>query len=78
METTILSDAAMDLLRRLVLTDDRVEVTSENKGCYRELATAGIMYPISGMTRGPEANFRFTDEGWARRHEILARPAGLP
>ena len=75
MQTIILSEAALSLLRRLVLTDDRVEVTPENKEAYRELAAAGIMYPVSGMFRGPEANFRFTDEGWTRRHEILAHPA---
>lgn len=73
-----LSIAALDLLRRLVLTDDRIEVTPDNRPIYRELAAAGIMYPVSGMTRGPEANFRFTDEGWARRHEILAHPVGSP
>jgi hypothetical protein len=77
-EPIMLSESAMHLLRRLVLTDDRVEVTPDNKEDYRELAAAGIMYPVSGMTRGPEANFRFTDEGWGRRHEILARPAGSP
>lgn len=73
-----LSDAALELYRRLVFTDDRVEVTPDTRALYRELAAAGIMYPVSGMTRGPEANFRFTHEGWARRHEILARPAGSP
>lgn len=73
-----LSEDALALLRRLVLTDDRVEVAADTRPLYRELAAAGIMYPVSGMTRGPEANFRFTDEGWARRHEILARPAGSP
>jgi hypothetical protein len=78
MPTIALSAAADDLLRRLVLTDDRVEVTDETRPLYRELAAAGIMYPVSGMTRGPEANFRFTDEGWARRHELLALPAGSP
>jgi hypothetical protein len=78
METLILSEAALSLLRRLVLTEDRVEVKPENKEAYRELAAAGIMYPVSGMARGPEANFRFTDEGWTRRHEILASRAGSP
>lgn len=78
MENLNQSESALSLLRRLVLTDDRVEVTPENKGAYRELAAAGVMFPMSGMTRGPEANFRFTDEGWAIRHEILARPAGSP
>jgi hypothetical protein len=77
-ETLDLSADALALLRRLVLTDDRVEVTPDTKPLYQELAAAGIMYPVSGMTRGPEANFRFTDDGWNRRHEILARPAGSP
>jgi hypothetical protein len=77
-DTITLSEAALALLSRLVLTDEDVGVSPDTKPLYRELAAAGIMYPVSGMTRGPEANFRFTDEGWTRRHEILARPAGSP
>jgi hypothetical protein len=73
-----LSDAARGLLRQCVLTNDRVQVTSENKPLYRELAAAGIMYPVSGFASGPEANFRFTDQGWDRRHEWIAPPAGSP
>jgi hypothetical protein len=35
-------------------------------------------YPVSGMIGGPESNFRFTEEGWSRREEWIALPAGSP
>lgn len=73
-----LSPATLEMLRRLVLTDERVEVTTDTRPLYRERAAAGVMYPVSGLTRVPEANFRFSDEGWTRRHELLALPAGSP
>jgi hypothetical protein len=64
-----LSNAARDLLRR---RSDRehVEVTPENLDAYRELARAGLMYPCASFTHGPESVFRFTEEGWNRRHEL--------
>ena len=65
-------------LFRRRLAEEYVAVTEDNRPLYRELAAAGLMYPVSGFTRGPEANFRLTDEGWMRRHEILAPPAGSP
>ena len=71
METTNFSEAALFLLRRLV-AGERVEVTPDVKEAYRELARAGVMYPASGFVGGPEAIFRFTEEGWARRETILA------
>ena len=30
---------------------------------YRELVTAGLMYPVSGFAHGTEAHFRLTDRG---------------
>ena len=72
-----LSEVAREVLR-LVLTEDHVAVTPEDKEAYHELARAGIMFPVSGFTGGPEAMFRFTDQGWSRRHEWLALPAGPP
>jgi hypothetical protein len=59
-----LSESATALLRyRLETKDNRV--TLANKEAYRELVRAGIMFPVSGFVSGPEASFRFSDEGWA-------------
>jgi hypothetical protein len=70
METTSLSEAALALLRcRLATKDNRVN--DSNREAYRELVRAGIMFAVSGFASGPEASFRFTDEGWARRREFI-------
>ncbi len=45
---------------------------------YRELAAAGLMYPVSGFAHGPESHFRVTDEGWSRREEWLTEPSPRP
>ena len=61
METRILSEAALALLRyRLTTKDNRVN--DSNREAYRELARAGIMFAVSGFASVPEASFRFTDE----------------
>ncbi len=73
-----LSGAARDLLRRLVVDRERVEVTFETKPAYRELASARIMYPLSGFIGGPESAFRFTYWGWHRRLEWISDPAAAP
>ena len=73
---TALSAQAQTLLRRR-LDRERVDVTEETRPLYRELAAAGLMYPVSGFTNGPEANFRFTEEGWSLR-PAAAPPAGSP
>ena len=62
MRNVTLSEAAHALLRR-VLETGRAIVTDDNRESYRELARAGIMYPVSGFISGPEANYRFTDPG---------------
>lgn len=54
-------------LFRLHVERDGVRVDDAN----RELAAAGIVYPVSPFARGPEAYFRLTAEGWERRHETL-------
>jgi len=69
-DTITLSDAALALLRHRIATKDD-EVTPENLEAYRELARAGIMIPLSTFTKGPESLFKFTNEGWERRLEIL-------
>jgi hypothetical protein len=77
-DTIALSEAALALLRRRI-AGEWVEVTVESKPLYRELAAAGLMDPVSGFTRGPEANFRLTEAGWAMRpSDAAAPPAGSP
>jgi hypothetical protein len=76
-DTITLSAAAQALLRHLLATKDTT-VTPANLETYRELVRAGIMFPMSGMIGGPESHFLFTEEGWRRREEWLAHPAGLP
>jgi hypothetical protein len=78
METLSLSAEALSILRRR-WTQEWVEVNDQTRPLYRELAAAGLMYPVSGFTRGPEANFRFTEEGWALRLNDAAAPqSGSP
>ncbi len=67
----MLSAEALALLR-LHIEQDGMRVDDANLAAHRELAAAGIMYPVSTFARGPEAYFRFTAEGWERRNEILA------
>lgn len=76
-DTVTLSEPALALLR-LALTNPAPPVTSDNREAYRELARAGIMVPVSGFVHGPEAYFRFTEEGWNRREEFLNADASLP
>ena len=63
MQTAALSEAALALLRQL-LEMRRSVVTDGNREAYRELARAGIMYPVTGFASGPEASFRFPEAGW--------------
>jgi hypothetical protein len=67
----MLSESALAQMR-LHMEESGIRVDDSNREAYRELARAGIMYPVSTFARGPEAYFRFTDDGWERRHEILA------
>jgi hypothetical protein len=76
MQDVMLSDAALALLRHRISTKDGT-VTPENLESYRELARAGIMYPVSGFVSGPEEMFRFTEEGSARREEWLNAPRSV-
>ncbi len=77
METITLSESAVALLHACVIGDNP-RVDPSNLEAYRELATAGVMFPVSTFRRGPESVFRFTEGGWADRHRILARTAGSP
>lgn len=71
MQTVTLSESALALFR-LHIEQDGIRVDDANREAHRELAAAGIMYPVSTFARGPEAYFRFTEDGWERRNEILA------
>ena len=79
MPTIMVSDTALSLLR-LNITGPHVAVTAENREAYRELAAAGLMYPVSTFAHGPESLFRFTEEGWQWREEWLGGhvPSLLP
>jgi hypothetical protein len=70
MKPHTLSQAAVDLLR-LHVERNGIRVDDANRAAHRELATAGIMYPVSTFAHGPEAYYRITPEGWLRREEFL-------
>ena len=57
---TRLSIEALALLRYRLATKDKT-VTDTNLEDYRELARAGIMYPVSTFLKGPESSFMCTD-----------------
>jgi hypothetical protein len=63
MQTVRLSESAVAVLRFRV-KGYRLPVTEQRLAAYRELAEAGIMEPDGN-------DFRFTDEGWTRRKELL-------
>jgi len=71
MPTIALSDDAVALLRRR-LEGEPADVTDDTREAYRELARAGIMIPLHSFTRGDEALYRFTEEGWERRFEFTS------
>ena len=65
-----LSMNARELLRQLI--SDRIEVTSENRPAFRELAAARILILGHSFRDGPESAYRWTYWGWHRRFELLA------
>jgi hypothetical protein len=73
MKAIALSNGARNLLRRRA-AGEHVEVTPDNLEAYRELVRCGVMEPFSGFMRGPEAVFRFTEEGWKMRNELQHSP----
>jgi hypothetical protein len=64
MQTATLSESAVAVLRFRV-KGWRWKVHDRNRAAFQELVAAGIMEPLG-------EDFRFTDEGWERRGEILA------
>jgi len=69
-DTIALSESAVAVLR-FRIKGLRVPIAERNLDAYRELATAGIMEPVPGADGKPEVDYRFTEEGWARRQAIL-------
>jgi hypothetical protein len=70
-ETFALSESAVAVLRFRV-KDDRMKVIDRSLAAFRELAAAGIMAPVPGADGNPEADYQFTEDGWARRQELLS------
>ena len=68
MQTVTLSEAAVAVLR-FEIRGWKAKRKGARLAAYRELAAAGIREPVPGT----EADYRFTDEGSARREEILRR-----
>jgi hypothetical protein len=71
-QTIALSDAARDVLRKRLAGDDRV--TDANRPGYRELAQAGIMVALHSFIGGNESAYRFTDQGWEPRLDLIEQP----
>ncbi len=71
-ETFALSKSAVAVLRFRV-KGYRMKVTDSSLEAYRELAAAGIMQPVPGADGNPEADYQFTEDGWARRQELLRK-----
>jgi hypothetical protein len=63
MQTVALSESAVAVLRFRV-RGYRMPVRERNLAAFRELVAAGIMEPDG-------EDFRFTEDGWARREELL-------
>jgi hypothetical protein len=70
MQTIALSEQAVAVLR-LRVKGLKLPVDEKRMGAYRELANAGIMTPVSDADGALEADYRFTEDGWARREELL-------
>jgi hypothetical protein len=69
--TFALTESAVAVLRFRV-KGYRMKVTDRSREAFRELAAAGIMEPVSGADGNPEADYQFTENGWARRQELLS------
>ena len=72
-----LSETARDILRRR-FSGERVDVTDETRGSYRELATAGLAEPVHTFTKGRESHYRLTLEAMERKSEFLSLSIPVP
>jgi hypothetical protein len=76
-ETITLSEAALALLRRR-LAGEWVEVTDETRPSYRELASAGLMFPLHSFARGNEGAYRLTDAACDMRDGVVLNGLSNP
>jgi hypothetical protein len=67
LDQVTLSEAAVATLR-FRIKGYRMKVRNQDLSAYRELVDAGIMEPAPG----PVTDFRFTEDGYRRREEILS------
>jgi hypothetical protein len=65
-----LSDSAVATLRFRV-KGYKFPIRERDLESFRELVGAGIMEPVRGPDGNPEADFRFTEDGFQQREEIL-------
>jgi hypothetical protein len=65
-----LSESARVVVRR-ILSGERVEVTSETRDAFRELAAARIIILMHSFAKGDESTYQFTYWGWKRRLEWI-------
>jgi hypothetical protein len=70
MPTIALSESAVAVLRFRV-KGWRFPIRDRDRDAFRELIAAGIMTPVTGADGTPEVDYRFTEEGWVRRQELL-------
>lgn len=70
-ETFALSESAVAVFRFRV-KGYRMKVNDRSREAFRELAAAGIMEPVPGADGSPEADYQFTEDGWARRQVLLS------
>jgi hypothetical protein len=69
-QTFGLSESAVAVLRFCV-KGYAMRVTDHSLEAFRELAAAGIMEPVPGADGNPETEYQFTEDGCARRQELL-------
>jgi hypothetical protein len=69
--TAALSEGAIALLR-FKIRGYRSRAEPHSLPAYRELTAAGIIEPMPGS----ETDFRFTENGWTRRQQILSAADG--
>jgi hypothetical protein len=70
-ETFALSESAVAVFRFRV-KGYGMKVTDRSLEAFRELAAAGVMEPVPGVVGNPESDYQFTEDGWARRQELLS------
>jgi len=74
-ETVALSESAV-AVPRFRVKGYRMKVTERSLEAFRELAAAGIIEPVPGADGNPEADYPFTEDGWARRQEQCSARRG--